>query len=90
MDEWEKRATDIIFGVILHLRTVIQINIISFCLGKRDTGSGLLYPVPMNMGFDQILTKTTSNLNNLNVLYDSPSISFATHNNLLETRAFNL
>ena len=31
-------------GIILHLKTVNQINIISFCLGKRDTGSGPLYP----------------------------------------------
>ena len=44
MNEWEKRATDFIFGIILHLKTVNQINIISFCLGKRDTGSGRLYP----------------------------------------------
>ena len=54
--EWEKRATDFIIGIILHLRTVIQINIISFCLmfGK-DTGSGnLFYPVPMIMGFAQM------------------------------------
>ena len=41
MNEWEKRATDFILGIILHLKTVNQINIISFCLGKRDTGSGL-------------------------------------------------
>ena len=41
-NEWEKRPTDFILGIILHLRTVIQVNIISFCLGKRDTsGSGL-------------------------------------------------
>ena len=40
----KKRATDFILGIILHLITVIQINIISFCLGKRDTGSGPLYP----------------------------------------------
>ena len=44
MNEWEKRATDFILGIILHLKTVNQINIISFCLGKRDTGSGPLYP----------------------------------------------
>ena len=32
VNEWEKRATDFIPGIILHLRTVIQnqINIISF------------------------------------------------------------
>ena len=36
---------------IKHLRTVIQINIIYFCLQKRDTGSGPLYPI---MGFGQI------------------------------------
>ena len=51
MNEWEKRPTDFILGIILHLRTVIQINIIYFCLGKIDTGSGPLYPV---MGFGQI------------------------------------
>ena len=44
VNKWEKRATDFIFGIILHLKTVNQINIISFCLGKRDTGSGPLYP----------------------------------------------
>ena len=41
--EWEKRATNFILGIILYLRTVIQIHIINFCLGKRDTGSGPLY-----------------------------------------------
>ena len=51
MNEWEKRRTDFILGIILHLRTVIQINIIYFCLGKIDNGSGPLYPV---MGFGQI------------------------------------
>ena len=51
MNEWEKRPTDFILGIILHLRTVIQINIIYFCLQKRDTGSGPLYPI---MGFGQI------------------------------------
>ena len=53
MNEWEKRPTDFILGIILHLRTVIQINIIYFCLRKRDTGSGPLYPI---MGFGQINT----------------------------------
>ena len=49
---WEKRPTDFILGyIILHLRTVIQINIIYFCFRKRDTGSGPLYPI---MGFGQI------------------------------------
>ena len=52
MNEWEKRATDFILGIILHLQTVIQINIIYFCLRKRDTGSGPLYPI---MGFGQII-----------------------------------
>ena len=42
--EWEKRATNFILGIILHLQMVIQMNIIYFCLGKRDTGSGPLYP----------------------------------------------
>ena len=42
--DWKKRATDFILGINLHFRTVIQINIISFCLEKRDTGSGTLYP----------------------------------------------
>ena len=51
VNEWEKRPTDFILGIILHLRTVIQNNIIYFCLGKRDTGSGPLYPI---MGFGQI------------------------------------
>ena len=37
VNEWEKRATDFILGIILHLITVIQIDIISFCLGKRDS-----------------------------------------------------
>ena len=54
MNEWEKQATDLILGLILHLQTVIQINIIYFCLEKRDTSSGPLYPVPMIMGFGQI------------------------------------
>ena len=36
LNEWEKRATDFILGIILHLITVIQIDIIAFCLGKRD------------------------------------------------------
>ena len=50
VNEWEKRATDFILGIINHLWMVIQnqinIIIISFCLGKRDigTGSGPLYP----------------------------------------------
>ena len=44
VNEWEKRATDFILGIILHLQTVIQINMIYFCLEKRDTGSGPLYP----------------------------------------------
>jgi len=52
VNEWEKRATDFILaenlGFILHLITVIQIDIIAFCLGKRDTGRGPLYPI---MGF---------------------------------------
>ena len=48
VNEWEKRATDFILGIILHLITVIQIDIIAFCLGKRDTGRGPLYPI---MGF---------------------------------------
>ena len=52
MNEWKKRPTDFILGIILHLQTVIQINIIYFCLRKRDTGSGPLYPI---MGFGQIL-----------------------------------
>jgi len=30
VNEWEKRATDFIFGIILHLITVIQIDIIAF------------------------------------------------------------
>ena len=61
MNELEKRPTDFIFGIILHLRTVIQINIIYFCLGKRDTGSGPLYPI---MGFGQItvLASTTADI----------------------------
>jgi len=50
-DEWEERLTDFILGIILQLRTVIQIDIIYFCLEKRDSGSGLLYPI---MGFGQI------------------------------------
>ena len=37
VNEWEKRATEFIHGIILHLITVIQIDIISFCLGKRDS-----------------------------------------------------
>ena len=52
MNEWKKRPTDFILGIILHLRTVIQINIIYFCLRKRDTGSGPLYPI---MGFGQMM-----------------------------------
>ena len=43
VNEWKKRATDFILSIILHLQTVIQINIMYF-LGKRDTGSGPLYP----------------------------------------------
>ena len=46
--KWEKRATDFILGIILHLITVIQIDIIDFCLGKKGTGHGPLYPI---MGF---------------------------------------
>ena len=45
--EWMGKASDRFhsrIGIILHLKTVNQINIISFCLGKRDTGSGPLYP----------------------------------------------
>ena len=38
-------ATAFILGIILHLRKFIQINIISFCLQKGDTGSGPLYPI---------------------------------------------
>ena len=49
MNEWERRATD--FILILHLITVIQIDKIYFCLGKRDTGRGSLYPI---MGFGKI------------------------------------
>ena len=41
-----------ILGIILHLRTVIQINIIYICLGKRETGSSPLYPI---MGFGEIV-----------------------------------
>ena len=37
----------------LHLRTVIRINIIYFCLGKRDTDSCPLYPI---MDFGQIIS----------------------------------
>ena len=48
VNELEKRATDFILGIILHLITVIQINIIAFCLGKSDTGRGPLHPI---MGF---------------------------------------
>ena len=51
---WDKcgsYSVQLILGIILHLRTVIQINIIYFCLQKRDTGSGPLYPI---MGFGQI------------------------------------
>ena len=51
VNEWEKRPTDFILGIILNLRTVIQINIIYFCLQKSDSGSGPLYPI---MGFGQI------------------------------------
>ena len=39
MYEWEKRPTDFILGIILHLQTVIQINIIYFFLGKGDTAA---------------------------------------------------
>ena len=49
MNEWEKRATDFILGIILI--TVIQIDIVAFCLGKRDTGRGPLYLI---MGFGKI------------------------------------
>ena len=45
--KWMGKASDRFhshIGIILHLKTVNQINIISFCLGKRDTGSGPLYP----------------------------------------------
>ena len=51
MNEWEKRATDFNLGIILHLRTVFQIDIISICLGKGDTGNGPLSP---NMGFGKL------------------------------------
>ena len=34
------QATDFVFGIILHLGLVIQINVISFYLGTRDIGSG--------------------------------------------------
>ena len=37
-----------------------QINIIYFCLGKRDTGSGPLYPI---MGFGQISSLFDYNAN---------------------------
>ena len=44
---WEKRATDIILSIILHLITVIQINIIAFILEReiQPTGRSLLYPI---------------------------------------------
>ena len=50
--EWVERATDFILGIILHLITVIPIDIIAFCLGERDTGRGALYPI---VGFGQIV-----------------------------------
>ena len=37
---WGKRATNFILGIILHLMTVIQIDIIALCFGKIDTGRG--------------------------------------------------
>ena len=46
-----RRATNCILGIILQLITIIQIDIFSFCLGKRDTGRGPLYPI---MGFGKI------------------------------------
>ena len=51
VNEWEKRATDFILGIILHLQTVIQINIIYFCLGKRETGDWQRSTLPIVMGF---------------------------------------
>ena len=45
VNERKKRATDFTLGIILHLNTVIRIDIISFCLGKRDTGNSPLYPI---------------------------------------------
>ena len=50
--EWEKRASDFFLGIILYLITVIQIDIIAFCLGERDAGRGPLYPI---VGFGQIV-----------------------------------
>ena len=62
-----KRPTDFILGIILHLRTVIQINIIYFCLGKIDTGSGPLYPI---MGFGQISSLFDYNGGQISSLFD--------------------
>ena len=45
LNQWEKLATDFTLGIILHLQAVIKINIIYFCLGKKDPGSGPLYPI---------------------------------------------
>ena len=50
MNEWEKRATDFILGIILYWITVIQIDIVAFCLGKKDTGRGPLLTL-FNYGF---------------------------------------
>ena len=54
VNEWEKWATDFILGIILHLIMVIQIDIIVFCLRKRDTGRSPPYPI---MGFGKNFTK---------------------------------
>ena len=62
VNKWEKRPTDFILGIILNLRTVIQIDIIYFCLQKRATGSGPLYPI---MGFGQISSLFDYNGGNL-------------------------
>ena len=40
MEKASAIATDFILGIVLNLRTVIQINIISFYAGKRNTGIG--------------------------------------------------
>ena len=50
----ERLISDFNLGIIFHLQTVIQINFIYFCLGKRDTGSGP--PIVMGFGpFGQIV-----------------------------------
>ena len=44
---WEKRATDIILSIILHLITVIQINIIAFFWKERYSLQAAVHFTPL-------------------------------------------